>query len=176
MPPKLTPQAAELNNGETQSPRGYGPSNMMANPPPPSFKGGSQNFSVWRIKFTAALIRKGLDHVLEGKHSKDKDQAAEDNKDVWTDLILSMDDLSTRLIQNVPDHDGEACWKILKDHYEGTKQDKIYTAYRNLINFELGSDEGISEYLCRLDDIKATLIEAERTMDPNSWLSKQRKV
>ncbi|CAL4078346.1 unnamed protein product, partial [Meganyctiphanes norvegica] len=165
MPPKLNPSAAELNNGETQSPRGYGPG-IMANPPPPSFKGGKQNFSVWRIKFTAALIRKGLDHVLEGKHSKDKDQAAEDNKDVWTDLILSMDDLSTRLIQNVPDHDGEACWKILKDHYEGTKQDKIYTAYRNLINFELGSDEGISEYLCRLDDIKATLIEAEREMDP----------
>ncbi|CAL4209580.1 unnamed protein product, partial [Meganyctiphanes norvegica] len=38
---------------------------------------------------------------------------------------------------------------------------------KNLINFELGSDKGISEYLCRLDDIKATLIEGSKILFPS---------
>ncbi|KAF2346677.1 Zinc finger CCHC-type [Trinorchestia longiramus] len=129
---------------------GYGPSNL-------TFDGNDERYELGEVKFRAYLDLKSLNSVLEGEESS---LDVVKNKQVFSELVQTLDDKSLSLIIRDAYGDGRKSMKILRDHYLGSSKPRIIALYCELAALKMQNGETVTDYLLRAETTASYLKRA----------------
>ena len=126
------------------------------------FDGVPENYEKWEVKFLAHLRLQGLKKVVTA--SDDTAVNADQNEEVYAELVQVLDDKSLTLIMREAVDDGRKAFKILREHYASNSTPRIITLYTELTSLSAGRDESMTEYTIRAETAAAALREAKETV------------
>ena len=126
------------------------------------FDGVTENYEKWEVKFLAHLRLQGLKKVVT--LSDDTAVNAEQNEEVFAELVQVLDDKSLTLIMREAVDDGRKAFKILREHYASNSTPRIIALYTELTSLSAGRDESMTDYLIRAETAVAALREAKETV------------
>ena len=142
---------------------GYGPSNH------PNrrniFNSDHDDFELWEVKFMAHLRLSKLDAVLKQEPDVST-QAAYDEKnaDIFSTLVMCLDDKALSLIMRDAKDDGKKSLQILREHHLGTSKPRVISLYCELTTLKMAGDESVVEYLIRAETEASRLKKANETV------------
>ncbi len=142
-----------------QNSTGYGP--RMSRGRRPVFNGDERSFEIWDLKFTSYLRICSLHKVIEEHEETNVD--AEQNAEVFAELVQCLDDRSINLIIRDARNDGRKAMKILQEHYRPKGKARVITLYTELTSLSKGT-ESVTDYIVKAESITAALREAEETI------------
>ena len=106
------------------------------------FDGDGDKYEVWEAKFRGYLTTKKLDGVLT-KTSP----TADENEEVYAELIQLLDDRSIALILRDAADKGKETLDILRNYYLGTSKPRVISLYKKLTTLRLAGDEELIDYI-----------------------------
>ena len=89
---------------------------------------------------------------------------AEDNAEVYAELIQCLDDTSMNLIFCDAKDNGREALAILRAHYMSTEKPRVIVLYTELISLVKGCDEDLTQFILRAETVKAQLVKAGETL------------
>ena len=109
------------------------------------FDGVTENYEKWEVKFLAHLRLQGLKKVVTA--ANDEDINADQNEEVFAELVQVLDDKSLTLIMRDAVDNGREAIKILREHYASNRTPRISTLYTELTSLSAGRDQFVTGYL-----------------------------
>ena len=126
------------------------------------FDGVAENYERWEVKFLAHLRLQGLKKVVTAGDDAEID--ADQNEEVFAELVQVLDDKSLTLVMREAVDDGRKAFKLLREHYASNSTPRIITLYTELTSLSAGRDESMTDYLIRAETAAAALKEAKETV------------
>ena len=149
-------------NSTTQQVMGPGTARVRLQSNRLLFDGVAENYEKWEVKFLAHLRLQGLKKVVTASDGEAID--ADQNEEVYSELVQILDDKSLTLIMRDAADDGRKAIKILRDHYASSRTPRIITLYTELTSLSAGRDENMTDYVIRAETTAAALREAGETI------------
>ena len=143
---------------------GYGPSRRLI------FDGNDDKYELWEVKFLAHLRIQKLLKVVQSRESERSDNDAEENAEVFAELVQYLDDKSLSLIIRDAQDDGRKALKILREYYRGSSKPRVISLYTELTSLKMGSEESVTDYVLRAE-ISATALKAAGEVISDSLLT-----
>ena len=141
-------------------PIGYGPGRALKML---HFTGEESQWELWEERFTAYLRQKKLQNIIDPTHRGAVD--VNKNADVYSELVQFLDDRSLGLIMRDAKNDGKKSMAILREHYAGTGKPRMIALYSQLCSLTKQSEEDITSYLLRAENIVASLKNSGANID-----------
>ena len=129
------------------------------------FNSDKDDFELWEMKFKAHLRLNKLHKILK-EEPTEATQATydESNQDIFSLLVMSLDDKALNLIMRDAENDGKKALKILREHYLGTSKPRVISLYCELTSLKMKSTESVVEYLIRAETASSHLKQAKETV------------
>ena len=123
---------------------GYGPSNQRQNL---TFDGDERKFELWETKILGYMELKKLKDVLVGTNQP----SVEKIEQAFAELIQFLDERSLSLVMRDACDDGREAFRILREHYAGSRKPRIITLYNQLTTLQKRDSETMTDYILRVD-------------------------
>ena len=157
------PESNASATAATTRSTGYGPSHSKR----PEFDGNGDKFEMFESRLLGHMRRLKMHKIIlpesEGGVSDDA-LDAEDNAEVYAELIQCLDDTSMNLIFRDARDNGREALAILRAHYMSTEKPRVIALYTELINLVKGCDEDLTQFILRAETVKAQLVKAGETI------------
>ena len=129
------------------------------------FNSDKDDYELWEMKFKAQLRLGKLDKILK-EEPTEATQATynESNQDIFSLLVMCLDDKALNLIMRDAENDGKKALKILREHYLGTSKPRVISLYCELTSLKMKPTESVVEYLIRAETASSHLKQAKETV------------
>lgn len=123
------------------------------------FNGARENWSRWKMKFTALLIHYDMTDFIMSKVPDDsaaedvKDQWVSKNRKLWSTLVLYTESTAAAIVQGCY-MDGIGAWRALLKKYEAQDMESMLTLQGELYECKLGKNEDPDDYFYRIDTMR----------------------
>ena len=128
------------------------------------FNGDERQYEQWETRFLGYLKIKKLKDVvapLPGQAAVDDPSL---NEQVYAELCQFLDSTSMQLIMRDAKDNGKEALKILREHYAGSSKPRIITMWRQLSRLTKGSNETVTEYVLKAEQLAAALKAANENV------------
>jgi hypothetical protein len=120
------------------------------------FSGEAADFPAWKIKFRAFMDSRGLRDIVDGvsTHARadDKDEWLLLNRQVYSQIVMAVDEDSVMRIMECEDNGREA-WVMLCEHFQSTDKGRLANLRQELLLLRCKGFEDLDAYLRRAKDI-----------------------
>ena len=124
------------------------------------FDGDEAKYELWEVKFFGHLRLKKLLDVVTGTDTP----SADENGDVYAELVQYLDDRSLSLIMRDAKDNGRKAIEILRSHYLGSSKPRILALYTELTSLKKSEEENVTDYVIRAETAANSLKIAGETI------------
>ena len=142
---------------------GYG--NIMSSTKRHIFDPEKDDYELWEVKFKA-LLRLNKLYATLNETPTAATQAAYDEKnaEIFSALVMWLDDKSIQLVMRDALDDGKKALGILKEHYLGSSKPRVISLYCELTSLKMADGEDVTAYLLRAETAAARLTSTGETV------------
>ena len=112
----------------------------------------------------AHLHLKELYDVATAGESAEQPIDEGDNRSIYSELVLLLDNVSLSLIMRDAKDNGRKALKILREHYLGKSKPRIISLYSELASLKMSAEENVTDYVLRAEGAAAALKNAEENI------------
>ena len=141
---------------------GYGPSSSSSRWNRLYFDGDADKYEQWEIKFLGYMKIKKLKQVITGTDEAEID--ADQNEEVFAELIQLIDDRSLQLVMREAVDDGRKAMKILREHYAGKGKPRVIALYQELTSMHKTADQTATDYILQAERVTSALLNVGETV------------
>ena len=129
---------------------GYGPSRSRL-----YFNGDGDTFPLWETRFSNYLytLNKEIHNAILPRTAgtQESTEAGEKNRRAYAELVQVLDERSLQLIMTDCRSDGQAAFKVLREHYQSIEKPRVPTLYEELITLRMTEEEDIADFDIRAE-------------------------